>query len=290
MKLAFAAFLCLIFAFANAQPLVSPVGTDEWVMYYFATIEWDPLDAAFTDPSQATTMTITVTSTDADGDENSIIVIEDFALAENIDHFDWIVHGVAPSDGAVAVVSVELDNTNTFVSEMFTILASPADAVCLGDGEDCADDTECCSESCVDDVCGEYFECVIDGGLCIEEFPCCNGQCNDLGTCGEPDDCTFLDGDCLSDEECCSELCRDDMCVAAECTELTIACSTDEECCSEFCRDDMCVAAECTELTESCSTDDECCFELCRDLQCVDAECTEIDDAKRELLKMMSIC
>jgi len=96
---------------------------------------------------------------------------------------------------------------------------------CVGDGEDCADDGDCCGlQTCGEDgTCGgPTAGCVAAGEDCANES-CCQGYyCNDAGVCSAAAECASEGGGCDADEACCGDMtCDEDRRCAAAATDGT---------------------------------------------------------------------
>jgi hypothetical protein len=120
---------------------------------------------------------------------------------------------------------------------------------CVGDGEDCTVDDDCCGrQTCGEDgTCGgPTAGCVAAGEDCANES-CCQGfYCNDAGVCSAAAECASEGGGCDADEACCGDMiCNEDRrCEAA----TTVAeCAVDGDCAGagEICCGGVCAAIEC---------------------------------------------
>lgn len=145
----------------------------------------------------------------------------------------------------------------------------------LGNGAACAQDSECCSNSCSGGVCVTGAgTCTAIGETCQSNAECCGGRtCAEDATgvkrCTDESFCKSVGETCAQASECCSLSC-DGTCQSTGglCKPAGTACGGNTECCSNDCSGGMCVAAGtgCATLGEVCTTegtDPNCCSRYC---------------------------
>jgi hypothetical protein len=149
------------------------------------------------------------------------------------------------------------------------------DMDCIPNGFGCGDGGNCCSGSCIGDVCSDPPGCSLSfGDTCTTSPECCEGTC-DVNT----SECCLLDGlNCTNNIECCGA----STCSVATngagttcqgivpCTDQGLACGSDGECCSQICAID---------LGYCCKTvDDVCSHSVCVAGDPLSPECSNVQD------------
>ena len=109
-------------------------------------------------------------------------------------------------------------------------------ATCSLGGASCSANTDCCTVSCIANVCSGT-QCVADNGACTQGGECCGGTCTN-------NTCVPLNGSCKTDGnpcgaagDCCSQFCNSSgLCGPSSfCTQNGDACAHDAECCGGIC-------------------------------------------------------
>jgi hypothetical protein len=143
------------------------------------------------------------------------------------------------------------------------------------DGGCCNGNGNCCSNSCVDNLCvgGIVPECIPEGVECSQAVECCEGLfCAEISGSGEfCVSCVPAGGDC-SESDCCDGLaCFEGLCVIEECQEEGEICEVSENCCGRLiCDSGTCIPPDvCVPLGEICEVSAEC----CDDLVCINFFC-----------------
>src|SRR5579872_6612926 len=87
-----------------------------------------------------------------------------------------------------------------------------AGASCLRLGGACTQASECCSGSCVGDVC-VFPSCTSDNKACTTNLECCSGTCGAAHTCTPLNTtCSTTGNACTQSSACCSKDCAHGVC------------------------------------------------------------------------------
>jgi hypothetical protein len=146
-------------------------------------------------------------------------------------------------------------------------------AMCVASGAACSASTAaCCSGVCANGLCAEPIFCLGPGQACTSDLECCTLACNG-GAC-DATLCLGVGQACGAAGECCSNLCSG-TCQAVPpgpgnetCVTLGEACVATSTvgggCCSTNCQGGICVrAASCQANGDVCLQHSDCCGNLC---------------------------
>jgi hypothetical protein len=110
---------------------------------------------------------------------------------------------------------------------------------CAAQGSSCNGGADCCSASCVNNVCGA--SCAADANPCTQNGECCSGQCGSNGACTPLAGCLATGNPCTQggtgSAGCCSGNCNaSDHCgPSSYCIQNSDSCTSDSQCCGGLC-------------------------------------------------------
>jgi hypothetical protein len=144
---------------------------------------------------------------------------------------------------------------------------------CLSFGKTCGQNTDCCSDNCVNGRCDVPAQaCKVAGDGCAADGDCCSKHCDtDVDgkkRCSGPNQCKGLGAACAASNECCSLYC-DPMTLlcstAKQCVKANGACQSNAECCGNVCTNKVCTEpnGNCAILGETCASNNSCCSGVC---------------------------
>ena len=156
-----------------------------------------------------------------------------------------------------------------------TLLCASSITECQPAGGSCDSPTDCCNLSCIDGECG-VDACISDREVCADDEQCCSNSC-DGGTCQPLNDSCLTSGNaCDSNDQCCSSLCNEGVCQLASsfCIQPGDICTRSADCCSALCNIENGTVGTCSEPPSGsarcrgvegtvCLDCNDCCSRLC---------------------------